>query len=153
MYGPFIGVIGAGSCSDETASLACQVGGEIARRGGVLVCGGLGGVMQAAARGAKEFGGLTVGILPGPSVTEANPYIDVPVATNMGQARNAIIVQTVQALIAVAGGFGTLSEMALALKIGKTVVTLWPQFDIAGVRRVETAQEAMDVVLQQLIAG
>lgn len=151
MHGPIIGVIGSGSCSREAAAIARQVGGEIARRGGVLICGGLDGVMQAAARGAKEHGGLTVGILPGPSVTEANSFIDIPVATNMGQARNAIIVQTAQALIAVAGGYGTLSEMALALKIGKTVVALCAHFDIDGVRRVDTAREAVDVVFNQLV--
>ena len=153
MHGAIIGVIGAGSCSDETEALAREVGGEIARRGGVLICGGLGGVMQAAARGAKEHGGLTVGILPGHDVTEANAFIDIPIATNMGQARNAIIVQTAKALVAVAGGYGTLSEMALALKIGKTVVALRPQFDIDGVRLVDTAREAVDVVFDQLIAG
>ena len=133
--------------------MARQVGAEIALRGGVLICGGLDGVMQAAARGAKEHGGLTVGILPGPDVTEANPFIDIAVATNMGHARNAIIVQTAQALVAVAGGYGTLSEIALGLKIGKTVVALWPEFDIVGVRQVDTAREAVDVVFDQLIAG
>ena len=133
--------------------MARQVGAEIALRGGVLICGGLDGVMQAAARGAKEHGGLTVGILPGPDVTEANPFIDIAVATNMGHARNAIIVQTAQALVAVAGGYGTLSDIALGLKIGKTVVALWPEFDIVGVRQVDTAREAVDVVFDQLIAG
>ncbi len=153
MRGPIIGVVGAGSCSDEVADLARQVGGEIARRGAVLVCGGLGGVMQEAARGAKEQGGLTVGILPGPDVAEANAYIDIAVATNMGQARNAIIVETAQALIAVAGGYGTLSEIALALKIGKTVVALKPQFEIFGVQRADTAETAVAIVFDKLVAG
>ena len=150
MYGPLIGVIGAGACSEEVAQLAREVGREIARRGAVLLCGGLGGVMAAAARGAKDAGGITLGILPGPSIQDANPYIDIPVATNMGQARNAIIVQTAQALIAVAGGYGTLSEMALALKIGKTVVALRPQFEIVGVQRVDTAKDAVAIVLNML---
>jgi uncharacterized protein (TIGR00725 family) len=150
MDGPLIGVIGAGTCSSEVAELAREVGQEIAGRGGVLLCGGLGGVMAAAARGAKEAGGTTVGILPGPSIQDANPYIDIPVATNMGQARNAILVQTAQALVAVAGGYGTLSEMALALKIRKAVVALRPQFDIVGVQRVDTARDAVAMVLQLL---
>ena len=153
MHGPIIGVIGSGCCSRETEDLARQVGTGIARRGGVLICGGLEGVMRAAARGAKEHGGFTVGILPGPDITEANPFIDIAVATNMGQARNAIIVQTAQALVAVAGGYGTLSEIALALKIGKTIVALRPEFDINGVRRVDTVSEALDVVFDQPIAG
>jgi uncharacterized protein (TIGR00725 family) len=153
MRGPIIGVVGAGSCSGEVAELARQVGSEIARRGAVLVCGGLGGVMQEAARGAKEQGGLTVGILPGSNVTEANAYIDIAVATNMGQARNAIIVETAQALIAVAGGYGTLSEIALALKIGKTVVALRPQFEIFGVGRADTAETAVTIVFNKLVSG
>jgi len=150
MGGPLIGGIGAGTCSNEVAQLAREVGQEIAGRGGVLLCGGLGGVMAAAARGAKEAGGTTVGILPGPSIQDANPYIDIPVATNMGQARNAILVQTAQALVAVAGGYGTLSEMALALKIRKAVVALRPQFDIVGVQRVDTARDAVAMILQLL---
>jgi uncharacterized protein (TIGR00725 family) len=106
--------------------------------------------MAAAARGAKEAGGTTLGILPGASIYDANRFIDLPVATNMGQARNAIIVQTAQALIAIAGGYGTLSEMALALKIGKTVVALRPQFEIVGVKRAETAHEAVAIVFDHL---
>src|SRR5512143_1941154 len=150
MHGPLIGVIGAGVCSEAVAVLAREAGEEIARRGAVLVCGGLGGVMAAAARGAKEAGGTTLGILPGASIYDANPFIDLPVATNMGQARNAIIVQTAQALIAIAGGYGTLSEMALALKIGKTVVALRPPFEIVGAQRVETAKDAVAIVFDHL---
>lgn len=142
VHRPYIGVIGAGAESelDESAE---QVGREIARRNAVLVCGGLGGVMTAAARGAKKEGGRTVGILPGSSITEANDYIDFPIATNMGQARNAIIVQTAHALIAVGGGYGTLSEIAMALKIGKKVVVLRPAFHVPGVVEVQSADEAV----------
>lgn len=142
MGAPYIGVIGAGSCSAEITRLAEQVGREIARRGAILICGGLGGVMTGAARGAKEAGGATVGILPGGDVRAANPFIDFAVATSMGQARNAIIVQTAAALIAVSGGYGTLSEIAFALKLQKPVVALRPRFQIAGVAVVETPQEA-----------
>lgn len=140
---PLIGVIGAGSCPGGIEELAREVGREIAHSGGIVVCGGLGGVMAAAARGAREAGGRTIGILPGPSIHEANAYIDFPIATNMGHARNAIIVQTAEAFIAVAGGYGTLSEIALALKIGKGVVALRCEFAIPGVRSVDGAKEAV----------
>jgi uncharacterized protein (TIGR00725 family) len=149
---PVIGVIGAGSCPLAVARLAHEVGREIARRGAVLVCGGLGGVMRAAAEGAKEAGGVTIGILPGPTRAEANAFIDYAVATNLGQARNAVIVQTADALIAVAGGYGTLSEMALALKIGKTVVALEPRFEVPGLTRADSPAEAVVKALASLDA-
>jgi uncharacterized protein (TIGR00725 family) len=144
---PFIGVIGAGSCSPDIEEIACEVGREIARHGGVLVCGGLGGVMTAAARGAKEVGGYTVGILPGPNIADANAFIDFPIATNMSHARNAIIVCTAEVLIAVTGGWGTLSEMALAVKMGKGVVAIQPQFDIPGVQVALSPLEAVKEAL------
>lgn len=148
--GPLIGVIGAASCSSVVAALAFEVGREIARQNGVLVCGGLGGVMAAAARGAKESNGYTVGILPGPDIGKANPYIDFPIATNMSHARNAIIVNTAQVLIAIAGSYGTLSEMALALKAGKGVIALQPQFNVPGVRVVASPAEAVTEALALL---
>jgi uncharacterized protein (TIGR00725 family) len=123
--------------------MAAAVGREIARNDAILVCGGLGGVMRAAARGAKEAGGYTIGILPGALIQEANDYIDFPVATGMGQARNAVIVQTAQVIIAIAGGYGTLSEIAMALKIGKKVIALQPQFYIPGVLSAQDAGEAV----------
>jgi hypothetical protein len=103
--------------------------------------------MTEAARGAKEIGGTTLGILPGPSTGDANEFIDFPIATNMGQARNAIIVQTADVLIAIGGGYGTLSEIAFALKIGKGVIALKPQFEIAGILKVETAIDAVNEAL------
>lgn len=121
----FIGVIGEQDCPADLAALAEQVGAEIARRGAVLVCGGMGGVMAAAARGAKAAGGLTVGILPGGDRSEANPYVDIPIVTNLGEARNSIVVRTSEALVAVGGSYGTLSEIAFALKLGIPVVGLW----------------------------
>ena len=138
-----IGVIGAGACPMQIEALAVEVGREIAHSWGIVVCGGLGGVMAAAARGAKEGGGYTVGILPGPSVYDANAYIDFPVATNRVHARNAITAQTAEALIAVAGGYGTLSEIALALKMGKGVVALACEFTIPGVLAAADAREAV----------
>ena len=117
-----IAVIGAGRCSEEAAQVAESVGRELARRGVALVCGGLGGVMEAACRGAKSEGGLTIGILPGFSRHEANPHVDIPVVTGLGGARNVIVVRTSQAVIAVYGEYGTLSEIAYALKLGIPVV-------------------------------
>ncbi|MGQ9628136.1 MAG: TIGR00725 family protein [Anaerolineae bacterium] len=119
-----IAVIGASRCSPETARLAQEVGRRLAEKGAVLVCGGLGGVMEAACRGAKEAGGMTIGILPGTNHHEANPYVDIPIVTGMGEARNVIVVRTAQAVIAVAGEYGTLSEIAFALKMGRPVVGL-----------------------------
>ncbi len=121
---PVIAVCGAGACDEALAATAEAVGRAVARAGATLVCGGLGGVMEAAARGAKEAGGLTVGILPGADSSDANRWIEVAVATDMGQARNAIIINTADAVVAVGGAYGTLSEVAFALKLGKPVVSL-----------------------------
>ena len=118
----FVAVIGSASCSPEIAAVAEQVGRQIARQRAVLVCGGRGGVMEAACRGAKAEGGTTVGILPGTDRREANAYVDIPIVTGLGEARNAIVVRTADAVIAVSGGYGTLSEIGLALKMGRPVV-------------------------------
>ena len=120
----FLAVVGSASCDAETAALAEQVGCEIARLGAVLICGGRGGVMEAACRGARSAGGTTVGILPGTDRAEANPYVDIPIVTGLGEARNALVVRSADAVIAVRGGYGTLSEIALALKMGRPVVGL-----------------------------
>jgi uncharacterized protein (TIGR00725 family) len=119
-----LGVIGAGECDAATATVAEAVGREIARRGAALVCGGLGGVMAAACRGARSAGGLTIGILPGVHRADANPWVDIPVVTGLDQARNVLVVRTAQAIIAVGGEYGTLSEIAFALKLGVPVVGL-----------------------------
>ena len=119
-----IGVLGPGAASAEVLTLAEEVGAEIGRRGAILVCGGLGGVMEAAARGARQAGGLTVGIVPGADAQEANEFIDVPVVTGMGEARNTLVVRSSNVVIAVAGSYGTLSEIALALKMSVPVVGL-----------------------------
>ena len=138
-----IAVIGAGQCESSIYQLALEVGAEIAKRGAILICGGLGGVMEAAAKGASMAGGLTVGILPGPSCSSANPYIKVPVATDMGQARNVIIAHTADGLVAVSGGPGTLSEIGHGLKIGKPIVGLKTIPNLQGVHYTDTAQEAI----------
>lgn len=120
-----IGVIGESVFSDAAhEALAEDVGRRIAAAGAALVCGGLGGVMEAACRGARQAGGRTLGILPGADRTEANPFVEIAVPTGMGQGRNYLIVLTADALIAIGGGFGTLSEIALALRAGKPVVGL-----------------------------
>jgi uncharacterized protein (TIGR00725 family) len=119
-----IGVIGAGSCNQDICDLAYEVGRHIALHDGILVCGGLEGVMAAAAKGAREAGGLTVGILPGTSHESANPDIVIPIPTGLDHARNVLVVRASHGLIAVAGGYGTLSEIALALKMGKPVIGL-----------------------------
>ena len=144
-----IGVIGAGKCNESVAIIAVEVGREIAKRGAVLICGGLGGVMQAAARGAKQEGGTTIGILPGSRREDANPYIDIAILSAMGHARNAIITQSCDALIAVNGEYGTLSEIALSLKMGKTVVVLKSNWEIEGTRVAKDAKEAVEIVFRE----
>jgi len=119
-----IAVIGAGDCDSQTASLAEDLGSQLAGNGLVVVCGGLGGVMAAACRGAKAMGGHTIGILPGTDAAAANLWVDTAIVTGMGEARNVIIVRTAQAVIAVGGEYGTLSEIAFALKLGTPVIGL-----------------------------
>ena len=119
-----IGVIGDSSCSPEEDKLAATVGELLAQRGATIVCGGLGGVMEAVCRGAKSKGGLTVGILPGGDSRMANPWVDIPVVTGIGEARNVAVVKSAQAVIAFGGGYGTLSEIAYALKSGIPVIGL-----------------------------
>ena len=120
----FIGVIGGGEAFPEVARLAEDVGREIARRGAVLVCGGLGGVMEAACKGANEAGGLAIGILPGDSRRTANPWVKIPIVTGIGYARNVAVVKTSQAVIAIDGSYGTLTEIAYALQSGIPVIGL-----------------------------
>ena len=119
-----LAVVGGSEADDTTCRRAEAVGEALARRGAVLVCGGLGGVMEAACRGAKEAGGTTLGILPGYDRGEANEYVDVAVATGLGEARNALVVRAADALVAIGGEWGTLSEIALALRSGKPAVGL-----------------------------
>ncbi|MGD8513428.1 MAG: TIGR00725 family protein [Deltaproteobacteria bacterium] len=141
-----IGVIGAGACSHEIYEVARQIGTGIAKTGAVLVCGGLGGVMEGACRGANEAGGQTVGILPGPDKGQANPYVAIPIVTDLGHARNVLIVRSSDLLVAISGGYGTLSEISIALKLGKPVIGLgtWPNME--GIQYVTTPKEAMDAM-------
>lgn len=151
--------MGPSDCPERILELARRVGSLIAGANAILVCGGGPGVMAAAARGAKEAGGTTVGILPGASAAEANPWIDLPIVTGLGNARNVINVLTSQAVIAIAGASGTLSEIALALKCGTPVVLLesWelrsPEGETpAGMVRAGSPEEAVGEALR-LAAG
>jgi uncharacterized protein (TIGR00725 family) len=119
-----VAVIGNSSCSKDEAETAESVGAELAARGATVICGGLGGVMEAVCRGAKSRGGLTIGILPGEDSGMANQFVDVPIVTGVGYARNMAVVKSAQAAIAVGGNYGTLSEIAYALKNGIPVIGL-----------------------------
>lgn len=119
-----IGVIGASRPDRRTYELAEEVGKEIAKRGAAVLCGGLGGVMEAVCKGARSEGGLTIGIIPSDFRDDANKYVQIPIVTGMGIGRNVMLVKSADALIAVGGGFGTLSEIAHALNMGKTVIGL-----------------------------
>ena len=119
-----IAVIGGGQPSPEEIKLAEEVGREIAKQGAMLVCGGLGGVMEAACRGASDEGGVTIGILPGDRTETANPYVQIPIVTGMGYARNVLVVKTAQAVIAIDGSYGTLSEIAHARQSNIPVIGL-----------------------------
>lgn len=139
-----VSLVGAGSRPEAQDLARAEALGEgIARRGWTLVCGGLGGVMEAACRGARRAGGTTIGILPGSDPREANPFVGVPVATGLGQARNALVVLNGDAVVAVGGGFGALSEVALARVYGKPVAAVGFAFDVPGVERLAGAEDAL----------
>ena len=135
---------GSGAAPTHDLEVAEAVGRALAGRGAVVVCGGLGGTMEAACRGAKAAGGTTVGILPGSDRADANPYVDIALATGLGEARNALVVRAADALIAVGGEWGTLSEIALALRAGKRVVGLASWELAKGGRPVEGIVAAAD---------
>ena len=145
-----VGVIGGGVYDNKTEMIAEEIGRELALRGVILICGGLGGVMEACARGAKRQGGTTIGILPGNSREDANRYIDHQIVTNMGHARNAIIAASSDALIAVGGEYGTLSEIAIALKMRKRVVVIESKWGIEGTLKATDPQEAVDLALNAI---
>jgi uncharacterized protein (TIGR00725 family) len=145
----FISVIGASKCSAKEARLAEEVGRELAKRGAVVICGGLTGVMEAACRGARSEGGLTVGILPGNSRNDANQYVTIPIVTGIGYARNSIVARSGQAVIAIGGKYGTLSEIAYALQDKIPVIGLgtWKlATDKSGEESIIIANNASDAV-------
>lgn len=139
----YVAVIGGGEAAPEAAALAREVGRLLAKRGAVVICGGLGGVMAAVAQGVQEAGGVCLGILPDPDRRRANPYLTYTIPTNLGHARNMVIAHAADAVIAVDGGHGTISEAAVALKLGKTVVALAADWDISGLQRAGTPGEAV----------
>ena len=151
-----VAVCGAKQCGEALQLRAEEVGRRIAERGAVLLCGGLGGVMEAAARGAHGAGGLTVGILPGADVATASPFIRLPIATGIGFARNAILAYSCDAMIAIGGRYGTLSEIAFALDRGKPVALLdtWelahPEHRLPHGHVVESPAEAIEWVVSRL---
>ncbi|MFI5323022.1 MAG: TIGR00725 family protein [Thermodesulfobacteriota bacterium] len=142
-----IGVIGAGYAEEEERATAFEVGKEIARKRCALICGGKGGVMEAACRGAKTERGLTIGVIPDDFKNDANPYVDIPVVTGMGHGRNIIVVRSSDALIAIGGGFGTLSEIAFALRLEIPVVGI-KTWDVSSeIKRAEYPGEAVEMAV------
>ncbi|MCQ9208065.1 MAG: TIGR00725 family protein [Omnitrophica bacterium] len=137
-----IAVIGGHDCTPEMAKIAEEIGEQIARFGATLVCGGLTGVMEAACRGAKSAGGKTIGILPGHDKSEANPYVDIPIATGLGYMRNNLVVKNAEIVIAIDGKEGTLSEIALCLQMKKPILGI-NTWDIPGVIKVKDAKNAI----------
>lgn len=144
-----IGVIGSRQCNKEISALAYDVGKKLAEKGFGLICGGLGGVMEAACKGASEAGGLTVGVLPGEFPVTANPFVGIRIATGMGIARNVIIVRSAAAVVAITGGAGTLSEIAHCLQLGVPVIGLNTHEVSDMIIHVATAGEAVAEVVKR----
>jgi uncharacterized protein (TIGR00725 family) len=153
---PYVAVVGSGEPASPHADVAEWVGRSLADRGAIVVTGGLGGVMEAASRGAHEAGGTTVGILPGSDRSAANPFVDIAIPTGLGEARNALVARAADALIAIGGSWGTLSEIALAMRAGKRVVGLrsWevrnPDRPSERILAASGPQEAVELALEGL---
>jgi uncharacterized protein (TIGR00725 family) len=148
----YVAVIGGGEADPEMTALAYEVGRELARKGAVVVCGGLGGVMEAAARGVQEAGGVSIGILPGPDRRFANPYLTYTIPTYLGHARNMLIAHSATAVIAIGGSYGTISEAAIALKLGKPVVALQNSWSLPNLKIARTPGEAVSMVFNAISA-
>jgi hypothetical protein len=150
---PIIAVIGASKCSKKLRDMAASVGKYVAENDGVILCGGMGGIMEGAARGAKEGGGTTIGILPTDDKGDANEFIDYVIVTGFGEARNIMVVRSADAVVAFPGKYGTLSEMAFALKAGKPVISIsaWKLGDeiIHVDDPVEAARLALELAAKQ----
>ncbi len=147
MAAPYVAVIGPGEATGAELARAEQVGRGLAEHGAVVICGGLGGVMEAASRGARAGGGPAVGILPGAERSGGNRHLTVAIPTGLGELRNGLIIRASDAVIAIGGGFGTLSEIGLALKSGVTVIGLdtWP---IDGIRPAGSPAEAVELAIR-----
>lgn len=146
---PRVAVIGGNKPDPESLKTAYRVGRLLAEKGAILVCGGLGGVMAEAARGCREAGGLSLGILPGQKVEDANDYIDIPVATGIGYNRNSMVVLNAQVVIAIDGEYGTLSEIAFARIFGRKIIGL-NTWSIPGVIPASSPEEAVNLALEGL---
>lgn len=143
---PYVAVCGTSEASPEQVRAAEEVGRLLARRGAVVLCGGLGGVMEAASRGARAEGGTVVGILPGDDRRGANAHLTVGIATGLGQARNSVLVTAADSVIAIGGGWGTLSEIGLARRLGRRVLAL-ESWAVEGLDTVATPGEAVERAL------
>ena len=156
---PVVTVIGAAICTPEQSKTAEAVGRLLAESGAILVCGGRGGVMEAACRGSTQVGGFTIGILPGIDPRKGNPYLTVVIPTGLGHARNALVVQAGQVIIAIGGGYGTLSEIGMALKSSRRVIGLgtWQATNAdgqsLGLVVVQTPEEAVNLALEACSNG
>jgi len=144
-----IGVIGGAKPDAHARKTAFEVGKLIAEKGAILVCGGLSGIMEAAAQGVKQAGGLSIGILPGNSPQDANPHIDIAIATGLGYTRNSLVVMNSDILIAIDGRYGTLSEIAYGRIQGKKIIGI-STWDIKGVIKADTAEEAVNLALKDI---
>ena len=142
---PYVAVVGPGEASPDELHAAEEVGAGLAEAGAVVVTGGLGGVMEAASRGARSRRGRTLGILPGDDRDAANGWVEIAVPTGMGELRNGLVVRAADAVVAIGGGHGTLSEVALALKLGRPVVGLGT-WEVHGVEHVSTPADAIDLI-------
>ncbi|MEA2319128.1 MAG: hypothetical protein QOD44_3317 [Solirubrobacteraceae bacterium] len=148
---PYVAVAGPGEASPQQVEAAEAIGAGLAQAGAVVVTGGLGGVMEAACRGARSKRGRTLGLLPGDDRAAANGWVEIAVATGMGELRNGLVVRAADAVVAVGGGHGTLSEIALALKLGRPVIGLGT-WEVHGVEHVSTPAEAVGRVAAALRA-
>jgi uncharacterized protein (TIGR00725 family) len=147
---PYVAVVGPGDASPQELQAAEDVGARLAARGAIVVTGGLGGVMEAACRGARSRRGRTIGLLPGEDRDAANGWVEIAIATGLGELRNGLVVRAADGLVAVGGGHGTLSEVALALKLGRPVVGLGT-WEVHGVEHVSTPEEAIDRISALLL--
>ncbi|MGI8946444.1 MAG: TIGR00725 family protein [Ornithinimicrobium sp.] len=148
----YVGVVGPSEAADEECALAREVGALLAGHGFAVITGGLGGIMRAASQGTAEAGGLSIGLLPGASRDDANPHVTIALPTGMGEMRNALLVRSCDAIIAVGGSWGTLSEVALACRAGLPVVALggWDLPVTGGPAAAATPAEAVDLVLSRI---
>ncbi|UMZ73792.1 TIGR00725 family protein [Natranaerofaba carboxydovora] len=144
----YIGVIGAGVSTEENNKLAYEVGKNISENNCILVCGGMGGIMEEASRGAKEAGGVVIGVLPGHDCSEGNQFLTYALTTGMGEMRNFLVVRFSDVLISISGEYGTLSEMAIALKENKKVVSINPTYNIKGLIEVSSPAEAIKEAIE-----